>query len=185
MGTLTEITIHGRGGQGAQVGAQVLAAAFFRSGWQVQAFAAYGAERRGAPVTAYVRVDESPIHLRCDITEADHLLVLDASLLAGIGPSSLRAGGMLVVNSAVAPCGYMPGAGRVVPVDASSIARRAGLGPIVATAILGAFVGATGLVPLDDLVQALMEWSPLRKDENVAACVEAYHDAVALGTVEA
>jgi 2-oxoacid:acceptor oxidoreductase gamma subunit (pyruvate/2-ketoisovalerate family) len=185
MRTLTEITIHGRGGQGAQVGAQVLAAAFFRSGREVQAFAAYGAERRGAPVTAYVRVDESPIHLRCDITEADHLLVLDPSLLAGMGTTSLRDGGLLVVNSPLAPCGFMPGAARVVLVDASSIARRAGLGPIVATPILGAFAGATGLVPLDDLVQALTEWSPLRKLENVTACVEAYHEAAAARGVEA
>jgi pyruvate ferredoxin oxidoreductase gamma subunit len=185
MRTLTEIVIHGRGGQGAQVGAQVLAAAFFRAGWQVQAFAAYGAERRGAPVTAYVRTDSSPIHLRCDITEPDHLLVLDASLLAGLATPALRPSGVLVVNSTVAPCGFMPGAGRVVTVDASSIARRTGLGPIVATAVLGAFAGVTGLVTLDDLAAALTEWSPQRKAENIAACAEAYHATESSRTVEA
>lgn len=53
-----EIRIQGRGGQGAQVACQMLAAAFFRSGRWVQAFAAYGGERRGAPVAASLRVDE-------------------------------------------------------------------------------------------------------------------------------
>jgi 2-oxoacid:acceptor oxidoreductase gamma subunit (pyruvate/2-ketoisovalerate family) len=177
--TLTEITIHGRGGQGAQVGAQILAGALFRSGREVQAFAAYGGERRGAPVTAYVRADESTIHLRSDITQADHLLVLDVSLLPTIGPGALREHGVVVVNSPVAPCGWMPGSARVVPVDAFSIARRAGLGPIVATPVLGAFAGATDLVSLDALLAAVEEWSPTRKRENVAACAEAYHEAVA------
>ena len=64
---MLEIRIHGRGGQGAQVACQILADAFFRSGRQVQAFAAYGGERRGAPVTAYLRADDRPIRLRCDV----------------------------------------------------------------------------------------------------------------------
>jgi hypothetical protein len=46
---MLEIRIHGRGGQGAQVACQLLASAFFRLGDEVQAFAAYGGERRGAP----------------------------------------------------------------------------------------------------------------------------------------
>ena len=79
-----EITILGRGGQGAQVGAQMLAAAFFRAGWEVQAFASYGGERRGAPVTAAVRVSDSAIHLRCDVAHPQYALVLDPSLAATV-----------------------------------------------------------------------------------------------------
>ena len=40
-----------------------------------------GGERRGAPVTAFVRVDDRPIWLRCDIERPDHLLVFDPSIL--------------------------------------------------------------------------------------------------------
>jgi pyruvate ferredoxin oxidoreductase gamma subunit len=171
---MLEIRIHGRGGQGGQVACQILAAAFFRAGAWVQAFAAYGGERRGAPVTASLRVDTVPIRVRCDVGEADHLLVLDAALLADLPDEILRAGGTIVVNSPQAPCGRMPGASRVAAVDASAIAREAGLGPIVSTAVLGAFAAATGLVGLDDLAAAVEDWSPVKKPENVAACAGGY-----------
>ncbi len=39
---MLQIRMHGRGGQGAQMAAQMLATAFFREGKYVQAFATYG-----------------------------------------------------------------------------------------------------------------------------------------------
>jgi 2-oxoacid:acceptor oxidoreductase gamma subunit (pyruvate/2-ketoisovalerate family) len=177
------IRLHGRGGQGAQVGCQILAAAFFRAGAWVQAFAAYGGERRGAPVTASLRVDDAAIHLRCDVTDAHHLLVLDPTLLAGLGPDAIETAGTVIVNSTHAPCSRMPGASRIVTVDASAIARDAGLGPIVSTAVLGAFAAATGLVTLEDLCAAVEEWSPVKKVENLAACRAGYRHAAGLATV--
>jgi 2-oxoacid:acceptor oxidoreductase gamma subunit (pyruvate/2-ketoisovalerate family) len=177
---MLEIRIHGRGGQGAQVGCQILAGAFFRSGRFVQAFAAYGGERRGAPVTASIRADATPIQLRCDIECADHALVLDATLIAALRPGSVREGGLVVVNSPSAPCSRMPQSTRVVAVDATAISRRHGLGPIVSTPIIGAFVGATGVVTLDDLTEAVIEWSPAKKAENVAACADGFRAALAL-----
>jgi 2-oxoacid:acceptor oxidoreductase gamma subunit (pyruvate/2-ketoisovalerate family) len=177
---MLEIRIHGRGGQGAQVGCQILAGAFFRSGRFVQAFAAYGGERRGAPVTASVRADATPIHLRCDVECADHVLVLDATLVTTLRPGSIREGGLVVVNSASAPCSRMPQSTRVIAVDATAISRRHGLGPIVSTPIIGAFAGATGVVTLDDLTEAVAEWSPVKKADNVAACVDGFRAALAL-----
>lgn len=171
---MLEIRIHGRGGQGAQVGCQILAGAFFRAGHWVQAFAAYGGERRGAPVTAFLRTADRPIRVRADIERPHHVIVLDPTLL-GL-PSvtaNLREGGRLFVN---APLGRLlpralPGA---VVVDATGIALRHGLGPIVSTAMLGTFAGATGLLPLESLLDAVREGSPARSDANVSACVEAY-----------
>jgi len=61
---MIEIRIHGRGGQGAVIASEVLASAFFKEGKFVQAFPAFGVERRGAPVTAFTRVDEQPIRIR-------------------------------------------------------------------------------------------------------------------------
>ena len=77
---MLEIRFHGRGGQGAVIGSEVLAQAFFLEGKYVQAFPAFGVERRGAPVTAFCRVSPEPIHLRNQITHPDHVVVLDASL---------------------------------------------------------------------------------------------------------
>jgi 2-oxoacid:acceptor oxidoreductase gamma subunit (pyruvate/2-ketoisovalerate family) len=174
---MLEIRIHGRGGQGAQVGCQMLAAAFFRAGREVQAFAAYGGERRGAPVTAFLRVDDRPIRVRCDIEQASHAIVLDTGLLGALTPGMLHDDAVVVVNGPAAPCGFAPQAGRIVSVDAAAIAREAGLGPIVATAMLGAFAAATGLVRLEDLVAVVAEGSPGRAEANVAAC-RAGHAAV-------
>ena len=177
---MLQLRVHGRGGQGAQVGCQVLAGAFFRAGRWVQAFAAYGGERRGAPVTAAVRVDDAPIHLRCDVDRADVALVLDSTLLAGIDRASLAPDALVVVNATAAPCRRHAGADRVIAIDAGAIARRHGLGAIVATAMLGAFAASSGMLTLDDLLAAIEEWCPARKPENAAACAEAYAEIAAL-----
>ena len=79
---MLQIVIQGRGGQGAQTAGNLLAAAFFAAGRQVQCFASYGGARRGTPVSSYLRVDDRPIRVRCDIERADAILCFDATLLA-------------------------------------------------------------------------------------------------------
>lgn len=180
---MLEIRIHGRGGQGAQVACQILADAFFRSGAWVQAFAAYGGERRGAPVTAFLRVAAEPIRVRCDIERPHHALVLDATLLGDPVMAGLREGGVLLVNGTPPAVPALSTAVRLVLIDAVTIARHAGLGPIVSTAMVGAFAGVTRLVTLADLTAAVGEWSPARKRENVEACAAAYRQAAALEVV--
>lgn len=154
---------------------QILASAFFKAGHYVQAFAAYGGERRGAPVTAFLRADERPIRIRCDIERPQHIVVLDATMLREVDvAANLREGGLLLVNARELPANALPAHVRVLPVDAATIARRAGLGPIVSTAMVGAFAGATGLISHEVLEEAVREGSPAKKEENVAACTEAY-----------
>ncbi len=63
------------------VASKILAKAYFRQGLFVQAFPAFGMERRGAPVAAYVRVDTAPILARGEITHPDVCVVLDPKLL--------------------------------------------------------------------------------------------------------
>ncbi len=175
---MLELRLHGRGGQGAQVACQILADAFFRAGAWVQAFAAYGGERRGAPVTAFLRVDDQPIRLRCDITHPDHVIVLDPTLLPDLALDTVAPGGTLLVNAAGPLAIAAPPGLRVIPIDAARIARAHGLGPLVATTMLGAFAGATRLVELGALVAAIEAGSPARTAANVAAAREA---AYALG----
>jgi 2-oxoacid:acceptor oxidoreductase gamma subunit (pyruvate/2-ketoisovalerate family) len=179
-----ELRIHGRGGQGAQVACQILADGFFRAGAWVQAFAAYGGERRGAPVTASLRVDEAPIRLRCDVERPGHLVVLDPTLLAGLAADLAGLDGLVLVNSRSAPCGWFAGGARTVVVDAGAIADRVGLGPIVATAMAGAFAGATALLSLEDLAAAVEAGSPAKKRENVEAAVLGYREAAAMIAME-
>jgi pyruvate ferredoxin oxidoreductase gamma subunit len=171
-----QIIIQGRGGQGAQTAGNLLAMAFFAAGRQVQAFSSYGGARRGTPVSSFIRVDDRPIRLRCDIERADAILcfdstLLDARLLAAAGEDAL-----IVVNSAQSPghfAGALPGR-RVIPVDGISISGRHGLGRIVNSALLGAFARAIEAPALDVLIRTLNAEAPKKRDENIAACKDGY-----------
>lgn len=185
---MIELRIHGRGGQGAVVASKTLAQAAFIAGRYVQSYPDYGVERRGAPVVAFARIAEpgDELFVRQDIREPHHLLILDATLLASANPlSGLRPDGWVVVNTPDPPTMLEIDAWfRIATVDASAIAMRHGLGtaaqPVVNTAILGAFVRATELVDLDDLLTAIEHEVPAKTAENMAAARAAYED-VALG----
>jgi 2-oxoacid:acceptor oxidoreductase gamma subunit (pyruvate/2-ketoisovalerate family) len=177
---MRELRIHGRGGQGAVIASKVLAVALFREGRWVQSFPAFGVERRGAPVTAFLRVSEAQIRLRCEVAAPDDLIVLDPTLIGAIDVTSgLKAGGGILVNSDGPPEGYPELASRfrVATVDASAIATAHCIGsrtqPIVNTAILGAFATWSGLVSLDAVCEAILEEVPIRAEANVAAAREA------------
>jgi pyruvate ferredoxin oxidoreductase gamma subunit/2-oxoisovalerate ferredoxin oxidoreductase gamma subunit len=173
---MRELRFHGRGGQGTVVASKLLAVALFREGRQVQSFPAFGVERRGAPVTAFLRVADAPILLRCEITEPDDLVILDATLIGATDVTAgLKTGGSILINTERSPDAYPDLARRfrVATVDASGIAKRFGLGsktqPIVNTAILGALAVATELVALDSVCEAIREEVPHKPDANMNA----------------
>jgi 2-oxoacid:acceptor oxidoreductase gamma subunit (pyruvate/2-ketoisovalerate family) len=176
---MRELRIHGRGGQGAVIASKLLASALFLEGKSVQSFPAFGVERRGAPVTAFLRLSDGPILLRCEITEPDDLIVLDPTLISAVDVTGgLKPGGTILVNADGGPESFPKLAARfrVATVDASEIARRHGLGtktqPIVNTAILGAFAAFSGIVTLEAVCRAIESDVP-RPEANVAAAREA------------
>jgi 2-oxoacid:acceptor oxidoreductase gamma subunit (pyruvate/2-ketoisovalerate family) len=179
---MIELRIHGRGGQGAVVASKTLAQAAFLTGRYVQSYPDYGVERRGAPVVAFARIAEpgDDFFVRQDIREPHHLLILDATLLDSANPlAGLRPNGWVVVNTSDAPEELgIDESYRVATVDASRIALNHGLGtaaqPVVNTSILGAFVRATGIVTLDDLLVAIDHEVPSKAQENRAAATDAY-----------
>ncbi len=176
---MLEIIIQGRGGQGAQTAGNLLAGAFHAQGLQVQCFASYGGARRGTPVNSYIRVDQRPVRVRCDIERADAILCFDASLLEGRLLASADANTWIVVNSARSAADFaqiLPGK-RVIPIDALTISRQQGLGRIVNSALLGALARVIKAPALSVLTQALVDNAPKQHDENVAACAEGYHRA--------
>jgi 2-oxoacid:acceptor oxidoreductase gamma subunit (pyruvate/2-ketoisovalerate family) len=183
---MIELRIHGRGGQGAVVASKTLAQAAFLAGRYVQSYPDYGVERRGAPVVAFARIAEpgDEVFVRQDIKEPHHLLVLDPTLLDSANPLvGLRDSGWVVVNSSDPPgtLGIVPRF-NVATVDASRIARRHGLGtavqPVVNTAILGAFVRATGIIELPDLLKAIEYEVPVQEEANCKAASEAYEEVL-------
>ena len=187
---MIEIRIHGRGGQGAVVASKILADAVFSEGLQVQAFPHFGVERRGAPVAAFMRIDERPIRLRNEIYEPDHLVILDPTLTGN--PSvmkGLKPGGIILINTDFPPEKFNGhGDFRIATVDASRIALDHKLGsraaPIVNTAILGALARAIPVCTIDSIVAAISEGVPIYADRNAAAARDAYNQVV-LGWQEA
>ncbi len=181
---MIEIRTHGRGGQGAVIASEILAEGFFREGKFVQAFPAFGVERRGAPVVAFTRVSDGEIRERCEIYEPDHLIVLDPVLIETVNiTAGLKEGGWIIVNTnRKMDKNELKGEYRLATVDANAIAIKYGLGsratPIVNTAILGAFAAATELVGLEAVLEAIKEFVPLKKENNAKAAEEAFKSVV-------
>lgn len=178
---MREIRIHGRGGQGAVIASEILADAAFRCGQYVQAFPSFGSERRGAPVAAFVRLDEKQIWARTEIYRPHGIIVLDEGLvtlkLVDV-TQGLQDGGFVLLNSARDPetFAYL-GNFTVAVVDAGRIAISHRLGsltaPIVNTGILGAFVTLTNWVTMESLEGAIESHAPIKPEENVQAAREA------------
>ncbi|MCS7182594.1 MAG: 2-oxoacid:acceptor oxidoreductase family protein [Thermoanaerobaculum sp.] len=179
---MRELRIHGRGGQGAVIASEILAEAAFLAGHYVQAFPSFGSERRGAPVAAFVRLDNQPILVRNEVYQPDGVVVLDESLvtlgLANV-TQGLKEGGFVLLNSAKDPEEFaFLGPYTVATVDASRIAVEHRLGsltaPIVNTAILGALAALSGWVSLAHLEEAIRSHVPVKPEENVAAARRAF-----------
>jgi len=100
MKELLEIRIHGRGGQGAKTASQFIVEAALDQGKYIKAFPEYGPERRGAPVTAFARISDKPIHSYAPITNPDIVLVIDDTLIGVVDVTEgLSNKGILIVNS--------------------------------------------------------------------------------------
>lgn len=179
---MIRIRFHGRGGQGAVVASEIFASALLKDGKYVQSMPLYGTERRGAPVTAFVRVDDSMILERGIIEQPDHVVIFDPTLLR-IAPvtKGLREGAWIVLNSPRKPKAFIfEEKFRVATVDANAIARKHRLGsamaPVVNTTMLGALARVTCLVSLDSLVETIREEAPAHREENARAASEGYRE---------
>lgn len=177
---MIEIRFHGRGGQGSVIASKVLAVALFSEGKYVQSFPAFGVERRGAPVQAFLRLQEEYIDLRCEVYTPDHVIVLDPSLLNSVDVTKgLKKGGTILLNSDRDPKTFTEFSDfKVGTIDASAIAVKHGLGsrqhPIVNTAILGAFARQTGLCSIDSVAEAIIGEVPFKLEENAQASRDAF-----------
>lgn len=157
-----EIRWHGRGGQGAITSANILAEAAYHAGFKgVTSAPSFGAERRGAPVTASTRLSAEPLRIFSQVEHPDIIVVLEDSLLVTArATAGMNPGGRVIVNSKRAPDQLpVPGGFLVAAADASGAAQELGLivggAPMVNTAMLGAVARATGLIGLDDLEKAI------------------------------
>ena len=173
------IRLHGYGGQGAVIAADILAIALVEEGKEVAAFPSFGAERRGSPVAAFVRFDDKPIREKCLIYNPDCLLVLDPRQLkteatfAGIKP-----GCSLIVNASTPLSGFArSNISLVGTVDATRIAQEELGRPITNTCMVGAFAGATRWVTLESIVIGIREFfKGVLLDKNIKVAQRGFNE---------
>jgi pyruvate ferredoxin oxidoreductase gamma subunit len=175
---MIEVRIHGRGGQGAVTSAELLALAAIGEGKYAQAFPSFGPERRGAPVQAFVRVNDKPIRVRAEVKQPDVVAVLDPGLLDIVDVTGgLKDSGTIIVNTKKTAQEIKSKFGnrwRVAVVDASTIARETIGVTIVNTTMIGALLQVTGIVNMASLEEPLMHRFGPRAGSNLQACKKAY-----------
>ncbi|NMX22129.1 pyruvate synthase [ANME-1 cluster archaeon GoMg4] len=179
---MIEICVYGRGGQGGVTLAELVAHAAIQEGKHAQSMPSFGPERRGAPVLAFLRVNETErIKIRTEVAEPDVLVVLDPGLLhIGDVVSRLKKGGIAVVNTKKSHAEMKAAIGteRLATVDAMSIAKEVLGLPIVNTAMLGAVLKATRIVKLESLEEPLKERFGKVATKNLEAMRKAYEETV-------
>jgi pyruvate ferredoxin oxidoreductase gamma subunit len=176
------IRLHGRGGQGLKTASRVLGTALFLEGLEVQDAPRYGAERRGAPIFAYVRAGNHQIQERGVITLPDLVIVTDDSLMslpsAGI-LDGLSAHTVLLICSCETAGTWQDRLGHSGPIvtlpgsDNTSLSDR-----FISTQCVGAACRLLGIVALQNLEKSIrteLESYPEQIiDENVQLAQQAY-----------
>ncbi len=177
-----EIRWHGRGGQGAITAAKIVAQAAYLKGYQgVTSAPSFGAERRGAPISASTRISPEPVMVISQVEKPDVVVVLDYTLLKYQEVTSgLKKGGWLIVNSWQHPRELnIKGDFNIATADATRICQELGLIvaglTVVNTAILGALIRATEMVDMARIERAVRERFPGNAlDINLAAITKTY-----------
>ncbi len=163
--------------------AELLALAAFEDGKYSQAFPAFGVERRGAPVMAFVRLDDKPIRLRSQIYEPDYVIVQDATLVDVVDVAKgAKPEGIILINTEKKPEAFKLETKAVVKtLDATKLAMDFIGKPIVNTTLIGAFAGVSGLIRPESIKNAVMERFSGKVGEKNAAAIQAAYDLMEAG----
>jgi 2-oxoacid:acceptor oxidoreductase gamma subunit (pyruvate/2-ketoisovalerate family) len=180
---ITEFRWHGRGGQGVVTSNQMLGKAALAEGNYIQAFPEFGPERTGAPVRAFLRISKKPIQIYAQVYNPDIVVCIDPTLLDVVNPSEgLKEDGTLVLNTTLSPdevrAKYGFKGGKVVTVDATSIAMEILGRPFYNMPTMAAAVKASGVVKIETVIEEVQERYPGKVgDLNKAAMERAVKEA--------
>jgi len=164
---LIKIVLLGRGGMGIVTACEIIAEAAYLSGnfIDVQAYPSFGAERRGAPVQAYVKLSRTEkVYDRSQIENPNILIVFDDSVLNKDITQSLEKKGVFIVNSDKNPEHFVAKYNlndsiKVIVADISYLALEKKLtidgNPVINTPILGLLSKALPDLNLENLKDVL------------------------------
>jgi pyruvate ferredoxin oxidoreductase gamma subunit len=183
---MIRIRFHGRGGQGVKTASRIVGTAAFLAGYQVQDSPIYGAERRGAPVAAFTRMDTTPILERGIITEPDLIICGDETLLESTAIGVLS--GVETASAVFINTGNLEALKATIKVDAPTVALdvtqrtldRIGKASALSVGLGAAAVRLSGLITIEQLHDAVrMELEELGLDaemieKNILLAEEVY-----------
>lgn len=157
--------------------AEMLSVAAFADGRYAQAFPAFGAERTGAPVQAFVRLGDEPIRIRSQVYTPDYVIVQDVTLLSAVDVlKGLKPDGTVLINveKGTEELALDTGA-RVYAINATEIALEVIGRPVPNTTLLGAFAAISGEVSVDALQESVRQrFSGKPGEANARAVAQAY-----------
>lgn len=174
---MIEIRIHGRGGQGSVTAAELVGFAAHSDGKFAHAFPAFGSERMGAPVQAFVRISNEHIRLRSQVYNPDYVIVQDPTLISVIDVlHGLKEDGLLIINSKKGHWEFnINTPARVLTVPAMEIALEIIGMPIMNTTLLGAFSAASKEISMEGIRKAIYhKFSKDIAEKNYKAAQSAY-----------
>ncbi len=182
---MLEIRGHARGGQGMVTAFEILAKIFSQLGdYHVQSFPAFGVERTGAPIQAFLRVAKGEILNRSNVYNPHLIVVFDESLLEQVPVfDGLREGGSVLLNTERPLENFKKKIESVFTVPATKISLEKGLGskslPIVNAAMIGAIMK---LIDADiDIAKVVVGKNvPVKHEANSEASEIAYNSIVGL-----
>ncbi|HME51244.1 MAG TPA: 2-oxoacid:acceptor oxidoreductase family protein [Candidatus Lokiarchaeia archaeon] len=184
---LYEITVLSRGGQGGILGNKLLGKVAFADGFKdIMAIPIIGAERRGAPIKAYLRISNQTIRRIDAITNPDYILVLDESLLNYPAIFSTIVNTKVIINTEYGQKYAFPETVTAFEVPATRIAIELNLlvagQPVVNVAMIGAFAKASGLITIESIRAVLEEAFGKKAEINFQAAKEAYDQTIEVGS---
>ena len=173
-----DVIMAGFGGQGILLIGKVLAYAGMHEGKEVSWLPSYGPEMRGGTCNCTVVISDRPVGSPV-IRSPRAVLAMNLPSLDKFEPD-VRTGGLLLINSSLIDRDATREDVTVVRVPANEIANELGNPRAANMVALGAYLGATGAVALEEVEQVIRE-TFAAKPQLVELNIEALHRGVELG----
>lgn len=148
-----DVIIAGFGGQGVMLIGNLLAQAGMEHGLEVSFIPVYGAEMRGGTANCTVVLDEHPIGSPL-VREPMSTIILNEPSLSKFQPR-LSADGVQIVNASLVAENLLNAAKRTVYIPVNDMAHELGNVKMANMVALGAWLKATGALPLNVMQEAL------------------------------
>jgi 2-oxoglutarate ferredoxin oxidoreductase subunit gamma len=182
----SEVIMAGFGGQGILLIGKMLAYAGMHEGKEVSWLPSYGPEMRGGTCNCTVVVSDKPVGSPV-IRSPRAVLAMNLPSLEKFEPD-IRPGGLLLINSSLINRGSERADVTVIEVPANQIATDLGNPRGANMVALGAYLGATDAVSIDEVIEVIRETfaaKPAVIDVNIEALQKGYELGAAHKEMEA